>query len=96
VRRVYRVEIIAPQFFNGRRTHSRDIGQILDYCEWTDHPANASLITAAPELLVALKSVVFHFGPWHDDDCPGDDTCACSAKPIHDLVNAAIAKAEGR
>lgn len=46
------------------------------------------------ELLAALQSVVENFGPWHDYGCPCDDTCACSAKPIHDAVNAAIAKAE--
>lgn len=54
-RRVYRMEVIAPQYLYGKRTHSRDIAQILDYCEWTDHPANARLIAAAPELLSALE-----------------------------------------
>jgi hypothetical protein len=51
---------------------------------------------AHDELLAALKAVVDMFGPWHDDDCPADDTCDCSSKPIHDAINAAIAKAEGR
>lgn len=50
-RRVYRVEIIAPQHLFGKRTHSRDICQIVDYCDWTDHPANARLIRSAPDLL---------------------------------------------
>lgn len=48
------------------------------------------------DLLSALTSVVDQFGPWHDDDCPADDTCDCTAKPVHDAVNAAIRKAEGR
>jgi len=56
----------------------------------------ANLIAAAPDLLSALMAVVEQFGPWHDDECPGDDTCSCSAKPIHDRVNAAVARAEGR
>ena len=47
------------------------------------------------ELVAAIRTVVEQFGPWHDDDCPGDDTCDCSAKPIHDAVNAAVRNAEG-
>jgi len=61
-----------------------------------ENEANARLIAAAPDLLAALKAVTEMFGPWHDDDCPADDTCDCSAKPIHDAVNAAIARAEAR
>lgn len=52
--------------------------------------------TQRDDLLKALRAVVENFGPWHDDECPGDATCACSAKPVHDIVNAAIQKAEGR
>ena len=48
------------------------------------------------ELLDALKAVVYEYGPWHDDDCPCDDTCDCSAKPIHDAINSAVAKAKGK
>jgi hypothetical protein len=58
--------------------------------------ADKHMISAAPQLLAALKAVVDQFGPWHDEDCPADDTCDCSAKPIHEAVDAAIAKAEGR
>lgn len=47
------------------------------------------------EILAALKAVVETYGPWHDEGCPCDDTCDCSAKPIHDAVNAAIRRAEG-
>jgi hypothetical protein len=45
-------------------------------------------------LEAALREVVDTFGPWHDDDCPGDDTCDCSAKPLHDQINAALAARE--
>jgi len=44
----------------------------------------------ARQLAAALREVVETFGPWHDDDCPCDDTCDCSAKPLHDRVNAAL------
>lgn len=58
-RRVYRVEIISPQYCMGRRTHSRGISQIVDYCDWTDHPANAAFIAHAradvPALIAALR-----------------------------------------
>jgi hypothetical protein len=39
------------------------------------------------ELRTLLKTVVEMWGPWHDADCPSDDTCECSAKPIHDRIN---------
>mgnify|MGYP001206569538 CR=1 FL=1 len=54
-RRVYRAEIIAPQYLYEKRTHSRGICQIVDYCDWTDHPGNAALIAAAPDMLASLK-----------------------------------------
>ena len=66
------------------------------YVPGSSPEANARLIAAAPDLLEALKAVVYQFGPWHDEICPGDDTCDCGAKPVHDAVNAAIRKAEGR
>lgn len=37
-----------------------------------------------------LEAYIVHHGPMHDDDCPGDDTCECSAKPVHDGINAAV------
>lgn len=59
--------------------------------------ANANLIAAAPDLLTELIALtVYHAGYPHDDDCPQDDTCECSAKPKNDRLNAVIAKAEGR
>lgn len=60
------------------------------------HEADARLIAAAPELLKALKEYALVMGPAHDASCPGDDTCSCTWKPVNDMVNAAIAKAEGR
>jgi len=58
-RRVYRVEIIAPQYNYGKLTHNRNIAQIIDYCDWTDHPANAEFIANArqdiPDLLAEVK-----------------------------------------
>lgn len=42
-------------------------------------------------LTAVMREVVQTYGPWHDDDCPCDDTCDCSAKPLHDKVNAALA-----
>jgi hypothetical protein len=62
-RRVYRVEIIAPQYYHGKRTHSRDICQMVDYCEWTDHPANARLIAAAPNLYHELRELLGSLEP---------------------------------
>jgi hypothetical protein len=34
-----------------------------------------------------LQKYVTAMGPMCDEDCPGDDTCECSAKPIHEAVN---------
>lgn len=87
-RRVYRMEIIAPQYLYGKRTHSRDIAQILDYCEWTDHPANARLIAAAPDLLEALERICTNS---RDADC-GDH---CSNTCMYCQARAAIRKARG-
>ena len=87
-RRVYRVEIIAPQYFNGRRTHARDIAQILDFADWTDQPANARLIAAAPDILAALRSALPVIERFVLLDL--------QAEAIVDGVRAAIAKAEGR
>lgn len=57
--------------------------------------ANADLISAAPDLLAALRAYVDWFGAAHHGDCPADDTCDCRCKPLNDAVNAAILKAEG-
>ena len=42
--------------------------------------------------VAALKLIVDRFGPFHDDDCPGDDTCSCSAKPLNDEINEVLAE----
>lgn len=41
------------------------------------------------EAIAGLKKHIEWNGPDHDDDCPGDDTCECSMKPMNDGVNAA-------
>jgi DNA-binding phage protein len=43
-------------------------------------------------LRAALKETVERFGPWHDGGCPTDDTCDCSAKPLHDRINAVLTR----
>lgn len=43
----------------------------------------------------ALIKYVENHGPVdHDSGCPQDDTCSCSAKPIHDGVEQAIKELE--
>jgi len=41
------------------------------------------------EIADGLERYVVDHGADHDDDCPGDDTCDCSQKPINDAANAA-------
>lgn len=52
-----------------------------------EHVKMANLAAQAREIVGEL---VDRFGPWHDEDCPADDTCDCSAKPLHDRINAAL------
>jgi hypothetical protein len=47
--------------------------------------------TLADRLAEALRAYVAYHGPSHDDECAGDDTCRCSCKPRHDMVNSALA-----
>lgn len=58
-------------------------GEVVAYC----HPANASLITAAPDMLSALLACV-------EPTEPGEDCCL--PPELYNQVCAAIAKAEGR
>lgn len=59
--------------------------------------ANANLGCAASSIaeerddaIEALKEYVKWFGPAHDQDCPGDDTCECSGANVNRLVNVAL------
>ncbi len=90
-RRVYRMEIIAPQYLCGKRTHSRDIAQMVDYCDWTDHPHNARLIAAAPDLYEALADVIANGLPDMPKSCGHDFLCVCPELK----AKAALAKARG-
>lgn len=38
---------------------------------------------------VLVQFVIDTAGYGHDDDCPCDDTCNCSKKPLNDALNAA-------
>ena len=80
-----------PWFAHGRyigtKNHKSAVGECRDVNgNWSDDAqssANASLIAAAPELLEALKDMVFYC-----DMFPN--------APYHVKAKAAIAKAEGR
>lgn len=61
-------------------------------CDSPKRPTIGDRLVERDELLSILRELVLTFGPWHADDCPGDDTCSCSAKPLHDRINAALAK----
>mgnify|MGYP000744712897 CR=1 FL=1 len=69
-------------------------GEVLTlamFTEWGDEDrATARLMTAAPEMLVALKRLLASTDPGNVDD--HDKGCGCV---IHE-ARAAIAKAEGR
>jgi hypothetical protein len=43
----------------------------------------------------ALKAYIEMYGPLHDEDCPADDTCACSLKWINDGLNQLVRELEG-
>lgn len=95
-RQVYRVEIHAPQFYFATRTrsHSRHIAQIVDYAKWTDQPANARLIAAAPELYEALREATH----WLRGTGKTAAESGCTCETLHDAekkIFAALAKAEG-
>ncbi len=40
-----------------------------------------------PEQIALYLQHVVDEGADHDDDCPGDDTCECSHKPLNDAIN---------
>ena len=61
--------------------------------ELEQHLANAHLISAAPELLAALKAIVCEIRAYQSPEC--DDEGAPGAAELK-AADAAIAKAEGR
>jgi hypothetical protein len=91
-RRVYRVEIIAPQYLYGKRQYSRQICQIVDYCSWTDHPGNARLIEHAPDLYAALEDMLWPVFPVCQKGLM--ERCVCE-QCREDRARAALAKAQG-
>jgi hypothetical protein len=82
------MEIIAPQFLFGKRSYTRDICIIRDWCDWNDYPANARLIAAAPDLLACLQKIALLPHEHSDQGCA--DMCARC------IADFGIAKAEGR
>jgi hypothetical protein len=44
---------------------------------------------ALTDIADGLERYVVDNGADHDDDCPCDDTCECSRKPINDAANSA-------
>lgn len=54
------------------------------------HPM-AKLRVELDEAIVCLAYLTEQFGPWHEDDCPGDDTCDCEPGV---LLNLALGRTE--
>lgn len=82
---------LAPWSFHADRRdcfgsiRSRDgDGTIIATVQWTDSggtTANARLIAAAPELLLALEGLMQYVGGW---DTTGDHPCAIAMRAIND------------
>lgn len=41
------------------------------------------------EMAAALEKYIVYYGPIHEDDCPGDDTCDCHYQEVNEGTNAA-------
>lgn len=62
--------------------------------DWRDTGADFERCKAlVGQITAVVTELVENHGPWHDEDCPGDDTCDCTAKPMHDAINAAMKSA---
>jgi hypothetical protein len=65
--------------------------------EWRPAPpvAPSAPATTGGDMRTVLLRIIDNYGPWHDDDCPGDDTCDCSCKPLSDEINRVLKASEG-
>lgn len=54
----------------------------------------AALRERLAALLESYDEYAEAMGPACEEGCPSDDTCECSARPMHDRMTAAIAGAE--
>ena len=75
------------------------VGHPKTHKDYPQGRANALLISAAPELLEACKFVKAFFQKLEDDTYDNDPLKALRKRfhaPVHKVLNAAIAKAEGR
>jgi hypothetical protein len=72
------------------------VAQTSAYCSgvWEERVANARLIAAAPELLVALREFMDIWGS--RDACSWSKRAQARRAAMWDKANAALAKAEGR
>ena len=72
--------------------------EFADFCvlQMRERTENRGMKVASPLLLAALREMVDYYGPAHEPDCPGDDTCDCKHKPFNDRVNAALKATEAK
>jgi hypothetical protein len=48
------------------------------------------------DMVKALQVYIEWVGALHDENCPEDDTCDCSCKPVNDGINAAVRYLEAK
>lgn len=64
---------------------------VLDEIEASLDRCVARMQASSPtEVIKALEQYLDWHGSIHDEDCPEDDTCDCSWKPVNDGVNVAL------